>query len=255
MLFTNLVQTNLRTKFLGQHIEYFTRLKSTNEEAWELADNGAKSGTIIITDNQFGGKGRDGRVWLAVPNKGLSFSILVEKKIPAKLSGWLPILAGLSINKALSNFDIDISLKWPNDITLDGRKIGGVLCESKIKGELVYKAVIGIGLNINENKEELDPCLESIATSLHIHSEKIFQRERILAQILNEIEPVIEKFPENINSIQTDWSSNCTHLDKKIEFNSGSKMISGIFKGLGKNGSAILKVDQSELEFHSGEIQ
>ena len=192
MLFTNLVQTNLRTKFLGQHIEYFTRLKSTNEEAWELADNGAKSGTIIITDNQFGGKGRNGRVWLTVPNKGLTFSIIIEKKIPAKLSGWLPLLAGLSINKALSNFDIDISLKWPNDITLDGRKIGGVLCESKIKGELVYKVVIGIGLNINENKEELDPSLESIATSLHISSEKIFQRERILAQILNEIEPVIE---------------------------------------------------------------
>ncbi|SVA32046.1 uncharacterized protein METZ01_LOCUS84900 [marine metagenome] len=255
MLSTNLVQTNLRTKFLGQHIEYFTRLKSTNEEAWELADNGAKSGTIIITDNQFGGKGRDGRVWLAVPNKGLSFSILVEKKIPAKLSGWLPILAGLSINKALSNFDIDISLKWPNDITLDGRKVGGVLCESKIKGELVYKAVIGIGLNINESKEELDPCLESIATSLHIHSEKFFQRERILAQILNEIEPIIEKFPENINSIQTDWSLNCSHLDKKIEFNRGSKRISGIFKGLGEDGSAILKVDQSELEFYSGEIQ
>ena len=67
MLSTNLVQTNLRPKFLGQHIEYFTRVKSTNEEAGELADNGAKSGTIIITDNQFGGKGRDGRVWLAVP--------------------------------------------------------------------------------------------------------------------------------------------------------------------------------------------
>ena len=181
--------------------------------------------------------------------------LLIRDKIPAKLSGWLPILAGLSINKALSNFDIDISLKWPNDITLDGRKIGGVLCESKIKGEFVYKAVIGIGLNINESKEELDPCLESIATSLHIHSEKFFQRERILAQILNEIEPIIEKFPENINSIQTDWSLNCSHLDKKIEFNRGSKMISGIFKGLGEDGSAILKVDQSELEFHSGEIQ
>ena len=129
------------------------------------------------------------------------------------------------------------------------------MCESKIKGELVYKIVIGIGLNINENKEELDPSLESIATSLHISSEKIFQRERILAQILNEIEPVIEKFPENINSIQTDWSSNCSHLDKKIKFNHGSKMISGIFKGLGENGSAILKVDQSDLEFYSGEIQ
>ena len=70
--------------------------------------------------------------------------------------------------------------------------MGGVLIESKIKSALVNKLVIGIGLNINESKDELDSLITSVATSLHIHSGKIFQRERILAEILNEIEPIIE---------------------------------------------------------------
>ncbi len=254
MLFSNLVQTNLRTKFLGQQIEYYTRLKSTNEEGWELSNDGAKSGTVVITDNQFGGKGRNSRNWFTTPNKSLSFSILIEKEIPVKLCGWIPIITALSIERALSNFKIQILLKWPNDIILNGEKIGGVLIESKIKGKLVNKLIIGIGLNINESKEELDPTIKSLATSLHIYSGKNFQRERILAEILNEMEPIIEGFPENIDMIRKSWTANCNHIDNKVQFHRGSNIISGIFKGLGENGSAILKTNQSEKEFHSGEV-
>ena len=119
MLFTNLVQTNLRTKFLGQQIEYYTRLKSTNEEGWELFNDDAQPGTVVITDNQFGGKGRNSRSWLTTANKSLSFSILIKKDIPIKLFGWIPIITALSIERGLQNFQIQTSFKWPNDILLD----------------------------------------------------------------------------------------------------------------------------------------
>ena len=254
MLFTNLVQTNLRTKFLGQQIEYYTRLKSTNEEGWELFNDNAKPGTVVITDNQFGGKGRNSRSWLTTANKSLSFSILIKKEIPVKLCGWIPIITALSIERGLHNFQIQTSFKWPNDILLDRKKLGGVLIESKIKSALVNKLVIGIGLNINESKDELDSLITSVATSLHIHSGKIFQRERILAEILNEMEPVIESFPKNMDKILESWTANCNHIDKKIQFHNGTNVISGIFKGLGANGSAILKTNKSEEEFHSGEV-
>ena len=254
MLFTNLVQTNLRTKFLGQQIEYYTRLKSTNEEAWELFNDDAQPGTVVITDNQFGGKGRNSRSWFTIANKSLSFSILIKKEIPIKLCGWIPIITALSIERGLQNFQIQTSFKWPNDILLDRKKMGGVLIESKVKGTLVNKLIIGIGLNINESKDELDSSISEVATSLHIHSGKIFQRERILAAVLNEMEQIIEEFPKNIDKICENWITNCDHLDKKIQFHSGSDVISGVFKGLGENGSAIIKTNQSEQEFHSGEI-
>ena len=134
------------------------------------------------------------------------------------------------------------------------KKMGGVLIESKVKGTLVNKLIIGIGLNINDSKEELDSSISEVATSLHIHSGKIFQRERILAAVLNEMEQIIEEFPKNIDKICENWIANCDHLDKKIQFHSGSDVISGVFKGLGENGSAIIKTNQSEQEFHSGEV-
>ena len=134
MLFANLVQANLKTKNLGQQIEYYTRLRSTNKEAWNLINNGAQSGAIVITDNQYEGKGRNNRHWLSISNKSLTFSILINKIIPAELIAWIPLIVSISIEKALSNFNINITLKWPNDLILDNKKLGGILCESKIIG-------------------------------------------------------------------------------------------------------------------------
>ena len=134
MLFTNLVQANLKTRVLGQQIEYYTRLESTNSEAWEIIIEGAKSGALVVTDNQFSGKGRANRKWSASPDKSLTFSLLLFPDLDASLSGWFPIISGLSVKIALLNFDTDVRLKWTNDLILDGKKVGGVLCESKVKG-------------------------------------------------------------------------------------------------------------------------
>ena len=133
MLFTNLVQTNLKTRILGQQIEYYTRLESTNSEAWEIIDEGAKPGSLVVTDNQFSGKGRANRKWTAAPDKSLTFSLLLFPDLDPNLSGWFPIISGLSVQKALLNFDTDVRLKWPNDLILDAKKVGGILCESKVK--------------------------------------------------------------------------------------------------------------------------
>ncbi len=89
MLFTNLVQANLKTRTLGQQIEYYTRLESTNSEAWEIIDEGAQSGALVVTDNQFQGKGRLDRTWLSAPDKSLTFSLLLFPDLDAHLYGWL----------------------------------------------------------------------------------------------------------------------------------------------------------------------
>ena len=254
MLFANLVQANLKTKRLGQQIEYYTRLSSTNKEAWDLNNNGAQSGAIVITDNQYKGKGRNNRDWLSTPNKSLTFSILINKTIPAELIAWIPLISSISIKKALSNFNIDIVLKWPNDLILDNKKLGGILCESKIIGNSLKKIVIGIGLNINESMKELNKSIQNTATSLYSKSGELYQRERILAEILNQMEPIIDEFPKNIDFVRNNWESSCCHINKEIEFHQGSKKMKGEFKGLGETGSAILNIDGSDIEVINQEI-
>ena len=254
MLFANLVQANLKTKNLGQQIEYYTRLRSTNKEAWNLSNNGAQSGAIVITDNQYEGKGRNNRHWLSISNKSLTFSILINKTIPAELIAWIPLISSISIKKALSNFNINIVLKWPNDLILDNKKLGGILCESKIIGNSLKKIVIGIGLNINESIKELNQSIQNTATSLYSKSGELYQRERILAEILNQMEPIIDEFPKNIDFVRNNWESSCCHINKEIEFYQGSKKMKGEFKGLGETGSAILNIDGSDIEVINQEI-
>ena len=254
MLFTNLVQANLKTRVLGQQIEYYIRLESTNSEAWEIIDDGAQSGAVVVTDNQFQGKGRADRQWSATPNKSLTFSILLFTEFDSNLSGWLPILSGVAVHQALKHFDIDVKLKWPNDLILDGKKVGGILCESKVKENLMHEVVIGIGLNVNETKDDFDEALQSTATSMHVQSGKFYQRERVLAGILNCLEPLIENLPHNTKSIQTEWEKACGHLNQSIQFHHSEGIVEGIFISLGKSGSAILDVNGEEKAFYSGQI-
>ena len=254
MLFTNLVQANLKTRTLGQQIEYYTRLESTNSEAWEIIDEGAKPGSLVVTDNQFSGKGRANRKWTAAPDKSLTFSLLLFPDLDPNLSGWFPIISGLSVQKALLNFDTDVRLKWPNDLILDAKKVGGILCESKVKGNKLKQVVIGIGLNVNETMDDFDGSLQSTATSLHMSTDKFYQRERVLAEILNALEPLFEGLPNNRDMIRTEWESACGHMNESVQFHHGDEIVEGIFTSLGESGSAVLDINGQEDQFYSGEI-
>ncbi len=175
-------------------------------------------------------------------------------KLGKSLMRGIPILTGIAIQKALVKFDTSVKLKWPNDLLLNGKKIGGILCESKVKGNFLNQIVIGIGLNVNETKEDFNPTIQSIANSLHIASGKFYQRERVLAEIVNELEPWITGLPKNKEQIQFEWEAVCGHLKEEIQFHNGNEIVSGIFKSLGKSGSAVIEVEGKETQFHSGEI-
>ena len=189
MIFTNLVQANLRTKTLGKVIEYYTQLDSTNEEAWEMIDEGAKPGTVIITDRQLSGKGRNGTKWQSKADRSLTFSVIIKpNNLSGSISGVFPLLSGVAIVGALQDMHIDGGLKWPNDIMVKGKKIGGILCESRIQGKSIKWVVLGIGINVNETANDFGNDISGTATSLYLEVGNFIQRERLLAAILNHLE-------------------------------------------------------------------
>ncbi len=165
MIFTNLIEANLKTSTIGKYIEYYTQLKSTNDEAWEIIKEGSQSGTIIITDNQISGKGRNGNEWESKSGKSLTFSLIYKPRtIPIEKIGLLSIVAGVSVLDGLKELNINGGLKWPNDIILNKKKIGGILCESKINKRIIEWVVIGIGINVNESKDDFDSNLAKKAS-------------------------------------------------------------------------------------------
>jgi len=258
MIFTNLVQTNLRTKTLGQVIEYYTQLDSTNEEAWEMIDEGVKSGTVIITDRQLSGKGRNGTKWQSKANRSLTFSVVIKpNNLSGSMSGVFPLLTGVAIVRALQDMHIDGGLKWPNDIMVKGKKLGGILCESRIQGKSIKWVVIGIGINVNETADDFENDISLSATSLYLEVGDFMQRERLLAAILNHLEILLSELSEDSEffDISKSWTPYCTHSKKQITFQEGDQIYQGRFTNIAKNGECVIEMNGKTQSFTGAVIK
>ena len=258
MIFTNLVQANLRTKTLGQVIEYYTQLDSTNEEAWEMIDVGVKPGTVIITDRQLSGKGRNGAKWQSNADRSLTFSIVIQpNNLSGSMSGVFPLLSGVSIVCALREININAGLKWPNDIMINGKKIGGVLCKSRIQRKSINWVVLGIGINVNETAEDFENYISHSATSLYLEEGVFIQRERLLAAILNHLEILLNELDEDSESFDINkyWTPYCIHNNTHITFQDGDQVRHGRFKNIAKNGECIIEINGTTQSFTSASIK
>ncbi|MBI88764.1 MAG: biotin--[acetyl-CoA-carboxylase] ligase [Candidatus Marinimicrobia bacterium] len=248
MIFTNLIKTNLRTTQFGKDIEYYQRIDSTNSEAWELIkENKASNGMIVITDNQYEGKGRNNNKWFMSPSKGLAMSIILTNPFPVKTAKLIPLAAGVAAAKMLENRGAIPKLKWPNDIFIGNKKCGGILCETKMSNNQVKSMVIGFGININENENDLPKEIINSSTSLSIETGHSNQRELVCAILITYFENLLM----DIDSVRKNWQNYCYHLDQPISFSHDNLSYEGIFKGIDKNGHAIIKIGNNLKNFPS----
>ena len=243
MIFTQLIQTNLRTKELGKNIEYYNRLESTNTEAWELIEEGNQHGTVIITDNQTIGRGRKENSWIMIPGKGLAFSLIIENEYPNNYSGLISLITGIAVVESLNKRGIETKLKWPNDILVNKKKLGGILCETKIIKDKLVKVVIGVGINVNETISEHPENVSEHLTTMFEISKHVHQRELIVAEFINSIERLLYVLLIEPEKIINKWLNNCLHLNEKISFYENEKIIEGVFTGLNSNGFAIIEIN------------
>ena len=241
----NLYETHLYTKQFGRHLKYFQSISSTNEQA-KAYINDFKHGYTIITKNQVNGRGRQDNVWYSIPNKSLTFSVIINHN---KLNNkkLLSIISCLAIIKAIKEYtNIDCKVKWPNDIMLNQKKLGGILIE-KINDFLI----LGIGINVNESFEDLNINIKKISTSLHIFNSKFFELEILFANILNKLE---DHFNSKKNNPISEWNEYCCHINKEIIFHDNNKIKSGIFKGINNNGEAIIDINNKINYISTGVI-
>ncbi len=205
-LFSFEVSRDLNTKFIGKKIYYFDAIASTMEAAMQLGIQGANEGTIILAESQTKGKGRLGRNWFSPKYKGIYLSLILRPKILPSQASILTFLSAISVCEAIKEITgMDTQIKWPNDIMLANKKAGGILTELNAEMDKVNFVIIGIGLNINNDKK----TLLSLATSLREHKKEPVSRIGILQELLRKIEanylllqhkgsrPIVEKWREH----------------------------------------------------------
>ncbi|MEO3808754.1 biotin--[acetyl-CoA-carboxylase] ligase [Sphaerisporangium sp. B11E5] len=157
------------------------RTGSTNADLAQLAREGAREGAVLIAELQVAGRGRLGRTWTAPPRSGLTFSMLLRPPVPAARQGWVTLLVALAAASAVRRVaDVEVRLKWPNDLLVGERKLAGVLAE-RAEGAVV----VGMGLNVSVRAEELPV---PTATSLTLEKAGGVDRDPLMRAVLREVE-------------------------------------------------------------------
>jgi len=238
----------LRPNTLGSNLLYLEETTSTNDEVWKhIKDN---NHIVVIAERQKEGRGRRNSTWHSFQEKSLTFSIGIE--LSKSIANHISFIVPLSICKAIrKNFQINVGVKWPNDIIVNNKKIAGVLIESKLhKSIQIYN--IGIGINVNLNKDDLRSLDIKNITSILFETNRMVDREKLLSEILIFMDEYLLKSQDEIIEL---WLDNCVHLDMKVQFHKNNEIISGVFKSIDNNGNAIIDVDNKIKSFSSGVIE
>jgi BirA family biotin operon repressor/biotin-[acetyl-CoA-carboxylase] ligase len=167
-------------------IEWHTELPSTMTRARELAESGAPAGTVVVVDYQTAGRGTHGRTWLAPPGTCLMFTLIARPHLAVDELTDIPLRVSESIAAVLRDtYDLACTVKPPNDIMVDGRKLCGVLCTSHLVGERLEWLLVGIGLNTGMTTEQLP--LDT-ATSLLIEGVAAPSHDMLIGQLLDRLD-------------------------------------------------------------------
>ncbi|MEX2456912.1 MAG: biotin--[acetyl-CoA-carboxylase] ligase [Balneolaceae bacterium] len=200
----NQFRDRLRTSWLGSEILYEEKLPSTNSYLKKIPIENITQGMVAITDHQEKGRGQYEKFWEAEPGANLTFTMVFKPKSGGRMS-LLTLGCAYAIQKSLQPYiDSTIQIKWPNDLLVNNKKLGGILTECMFLGSAPERVLIGIGLNINQTK--FSNLLKNSATSIAIESKSTHSREIILADLLSQIEHMYTRWLKNDPTLQKDIS-------------------------------------------------
>jgi len=250
---------------------------STNADLLARAADGAPEGTVLAAEEQRAGRGRMGRAWVSPPRSALTFSVLLRPlPVPPARLGWLPLLTGVAVTSAVRAVTaVDAQLKWPNDVLVRAAKLGGILAEAS--GGAV---VVGIGLNVSTEPDELpppgpspastpstpsptspaDPAGPLAATSLCAEGWASPDRNLLLAALLGELEHWYLAWchaggdPQRCGLVE-EYTRLCATLGRQVRVElPGGHLVRGLATGIDPAGRLLVRVPDGELPVAAGDV-
>jgi len=243
---------------IGREIIFFKSIGSTNTAALELAEKGAPHGTVVIADRQSKGKGRLGRTWVSPPGSNIYMSVILRPEIEPKDATLLTIMTAVSCAKGvMKSTGLKAEIKWPNDLMISNKKLGGILTEMKSDPDGIVFAVIGIGINVNsKTTKDFPPDIQGIATSIREELGKIQSRTFIIAEILKETEHWYKVLlTEGRKPLFDEWKRLSSTLGRKVKVTVGDNVFTGVAEDIDKGGMLILRLPSGILKkISSGDL-
>jgi BirA family biotin operon repressor/biotin-[acetyl-CoA-carboxylase] ligase len=190
------LQADLASGVIGREIIVLEQTGSTNDAILQIANANSKEGLVVFAEHQTAGRGQRGNRWESAAGKGLWFSILLRPKIDLASSPQLTAWAAEAVSGAIQNeFSLTPTIKLPNDVQIEGRKIAGVLVEMRAQEKAAHLAIAGIGVNVNQSREDFPKELQSRAISLAMALGKQIDRQSFAVALLRKLDRTYrEKF-------------------------------------------------------------
>ncbi len=245
------IKRGLATERLGQKVHYFDTVDSTNNAAKELARTGALEGTVVVALTQTMGRGRHNRIWES-PKGGVYMSVVLRPGLHPKDLTRLTLLSGLAVATALNSlYDIKVRLKWPNDLMLNSRKLGGILSEMEGEAQKVNFVIVGIGLNANT-----DIKVDIPTATVKKVIEKEVDLVLIIKEVLKYLERLYDEFLKNPTGFLKEYREISHTLRRDVEISLETEVIRGNAVDIDSDGALELRLpDGSYTKILSGDCR
>jgi BirA family biotin operon repressor/biotin-[acetyl-CoA-carboxylase] ligase len=241
----------------GRPLRFFEEVDSTNTEALRWAGEGAPEGAVVATDHQRKGRGRWGRSWSSDPGKLLQFSVVLRPSFPLERAGLITTALGVACAEGIEEASgLTTTIKWPNDVRVEGRKLCGILVETHVVGRRLEAAVAGVGVNVGWSEDEIPAELAETATSIHAAGGDAPSRAILLASILRALErrtPALHNGAGDLIAAASRRSDVLGH-EVRVRLSTGAETV-GLARRLTETGELDLAVPGGARVIGVGEVE
>lgn len=255
------IASRLTTSWAGRNLRYFSETGSTNNDAKRLAEEGAVHGTVVVADVQNAGKGRRGRSWQTMSGTALSFTLVIRPDFAPDKASMLTLVIALSVAEAAEKAaGVAASIKWPNDVVMNGKKVCGILTEMTMTPEMdeVQYIVAGVGINVNNAApEEFPDEIRDRATSLRIESGRQLSRAALLNEVLVRFEENYETFlgTLDLSKLRERYQKRLQGVGGEVRVLDPAGEYTGISQGINDKGELLVVRENGEcVPVYAGEV-
>lgn len=251
------IQSDLDTEVVGGKVVCLQQADSTNMRAFELGEQGAPEGTVVLADSQSLGKGRLGRRWESPAGVNLYASVLLRPAILPMEASQLTFVSAVAAVEAVAEISgLPARVKWPNDILIGGKKVAGLLNEMSGESERINFVVLGIGVNLNMQPEQFPEDLRYPATSVAIELGRPVSRidfARLLIRRLDDLYGLYRR--EGFSPILRRWESHCDLIGRQVEVDLNGRLLRGTVSGLDPQGGLLVDSDGEQVQVLAGDVR
>lgn len=250
------LESRIDTKWAGRDVIYFPKTDSTNLRAKAAGEAGSPHGTLFVADQQTAGRGRRGRGWESPDGENVYMTLLLRPQISPDKASMLTLVMALSAAEGLwQACQVQVEIKWPNDLVINGKKICGILTEMNAEVDYIHYVVIGIGINANQT--EFPEEIKDTAASLKSETGAQVFRAEMIARILERFEQNYEVFEktEDLSGLQEAYNQRLVNRDRDVTVLDPAGTYHAHALGINEQGELMVKTQEGEIKnIFAGEV-